>query len=181
MTKDKIKPFLPYIGLPVVLLALAILQVNRIVLVVLLLNLLLAGFGYVASVIDIKTKTIPNMLVLAMLAGWVLVIVPHLFINTDSTINLLWDSLLGFAVCAAMFLIIYIISRKGLGGGDVKFMAVAGLYLGLSGVLPATLYGTILAALAGLILIILKKIGRKDSIPLVPFLYIGILITLFLM
>jgi len=41
------------------------------------------------------------------------------------------------------------------------------------------LYGTILAALTGLILILLKKLGRKDAMPLAPFIYAGILITVF--
>ena len=59
-----------------------------------------------------------------------------------------------------------------LGGGDVKFVAAAGLFLGFARIIPATLYGTILAALTGLALIALKKIGRKDKMPLAPFLYI---------
>ena len=76
-------------------------------------------------------------------------------------------------------MLIYIISRNGLGGGDVKFMAVAGLYLGFSGTVPAILYGTLLAAFTGLVLIVLKKLGRKDTMPLVPFLFVGIMITIF--
>jgi prepilin signal peptidase PulO-like enzyme (type II secretory pathway) len=67
-----------------------------------------------------------------------------------------------------------------LGGGDVKFMSVAGLYLGFSGTIPVILFGTVIAALTGLVLILLKKINRKDSIPLAPFLFIGIIITVFL-
>ena len=49
----------------------------------------------------------------------------------------------------------------------------------MSAVLPAILYGSILAALFSLILMAAKKLGRKDTIPLVPFLYLGILIVLF--
>ena len=40
------------------------------------------------------------------------------------------------------------------------------------------LYGSVLAAVAGLLLILGKKITPKDAIPLVPFLYIGMLLTL---
>ena len=72
------------------------------------------------------------------------------------------------------------VSRKGLGGGDVKLMAVSGLYLGAGSVLPAMLYGSVLAAVTAGVLIALKKIGRKDAIPLVPFLYAGMLITVFI-
>jgi len=92
---------------------------------------------------------------------------------------LLKDSVLGFLIGGGMFLFVYIVSKKGLGGGDVKFMAVAGLFLGLSGVFTTMFYGTCLAAAFGLLLIALKKIGRKDAIPLAPFLYVGIIVTVF--
>jgi prepilin signal peptidase PulO-like enzyme (type II secretory pathway) len=59
-------------------------------------------------------------------------------------------------------------------------MAGAGLYLGFSGIIPSMLYGTVLAALTGLALMLLRKIGRKDTIPLAPFLYVGMLITVLL-
>jgi len=106
--------------------------------------------------------------------------VPQLFFNTEAVLPVLKNAILGFAVCGGLLLLVYCVSRKGLGGGDVKFMTAAGLYLGFQGVLPAMLYGSVLAALFGIALMLLKKIGRKDSIQLVPFLYAGILITVFL-
>jgi len=137
------------------------------------------SFGYVAMVYDINTKRIPNMLVSLMVLGWVMLIVPMLFIETQSAVKLIAESLLGLLIGGGLFLLVYIISRRGLGGGDVKFMAAAGLYLGLGETIPAILYGTVLAAITGLILLILKKIGSKDTMPLAPFLFIGIMITVF--
>ena len=136
-------------------------------------------FGYAAMVFDLKTKLIPNGLVLAMLGVWLFTMTLKLFVDTDAAVRLLRDSILGFTIGGGLFLVVYIISRKGLGGGDVKFMAAAGLYLGLGGTIPVILYGTVLAAATGGLLILLKKIGRKDAIPLAPFLFIGILITVF--
>jgi len=104
---------------------------------------------------------------------------PKLVVDTEIAVELLLNALLGFAVGGGLFLIVYFISRKGLGGGDVKFMAAAGLYIGFSGTMTAMLCGTILAALTGLTLILAKKIGRKDQMPLAPFIYIGILIAVF--
>ena len=142
---------------------------------------ILAIFGYIAAVFDIKLKKIPNSLILATIAAWVLIMTPKLFLDADSAIMLLVDSTIGFAIGGGIFLFVYIISRKGIGGGDIKFMAVTGLYLGYYGVLPAMLCGTISAALTGFALILLKKIGRKDAIPLAPFLCAGILVTVFLL
>jgi len=141
---------------------------------------LLIILSYIAMVTDINTKQIPNALILAMLAGWLLLIMPMIFIDMENGIRVLMDSIYGLLLGGGLFLLVYLLSRKGLGGGDVKFMSVAGLYLGFSATIPVILFGTILAALTGLVLILLKKINRKDSIPLAPFLFIGILITVFL-
>ena len=140
---------------------------------------LLVAFGYAAAVFDIKTKKIPNGLVLTMLAAWAVTLAPKIIIDAGAAVELIKSSALGFAAGGLIFLAVYIISRKGLGGGDVKFMAAVGLYIGFSGALAAMLYGTLLAALTGVTLLLMKKIGRKDAIPLAPFLYAGILIALF--
>jgi len=179
MTKEKLKLYLPYLGLPIFIATFIILKINHLDTLNLLLFLLLIIFGYIASVIDLTTKTIPNILVLAMLGVWVIFIIPQLFVNIDRTISVLWESGFGFAISGTLMMIVYLISRKRLGGGDVKFMAAAGLYLGMSYVLSAMLFGSILAGLTGITLIIIKKKGRKDTIPLAPFLFLGILITVF--
>jgi len=180
MTKEKLKPLLPYAGIPPIAAALYVLNaVAGTDMFILLWLLLIVIFGYVAAVLDVKDKKIPNRLVLVMLGTWALTMTPKLIVDTEPAISFLLDALLGFAVGGGLFLLVYAVSRKGLGGGDVKFMAAAGLYLGFAGTMTAMLYGTILAALAGLVLILAKKIGRKDQIPLAPFIYAGILLTVF--
>jgi len=179
MTNDNFKLALPYIGLPVISITFLVIYLGSINPFFMLLHQLIIVFGYIAAVSDIKTKKIPNTLVLAMLGVWVIVMVPQLFSNVSVTVDLLIESLLGFLVGGGLFLLVYVVSRKGLGGGDVKFMAAAGLYLGFAGVVPTMLYGTVLAGIVGLALLLMKKIGKKDAIPLAPFLYVGMLITLF--
>ena len=179
MVKDKYKTWLPYAGIPLVLAALLLARADRIDVFVLLWYSLVVVFGYVAAVLDVKIRKIPNNLVLVMLGAWILTMAPKLLIDTGAAVVLLLDALLGFAVGGGLFLLVYFVSRKGLGGGDVKFMAAVGLYVGFSGTMTSMLYGTILAALTGLVLILTKKLGRKDPMPLAPFIYIGILITVF--
>ena len=115
-----------------------------------------------------------------MVGTWVLIIVPQLFFQTEKAIAIMISDLIGFVMGGLLFLIVYLVSRKGLGGGDVKLMAASGLYLGFRNVLPAMLYGSVLSSVFAIVLILAKKIGRKDAIPLVPFLYIGMLITVLL-
>jgi len=168
------------IGLIVILSVWAIMFAGALSAFSLFRTALLLILSYIAMVIDINTKQIPNILIIAMITGWLLLITPMIFLNTEYGIGTLVDSIYGLLIGGGLFLLVYLLSRKGLGGGDVKFMSAAGLYLGFSGTIPVILFGTILAAMTGLVLILLKKINRKDSIPLAPFLFIGILITVFI-
>ena len=64
-----------------------------------------------------------------------------------------------------------------MGGGDIKLMAAAGLFLGWKGVLVAMIVGSLIGAIVSLTLIAMKKKKRKDLIPFGPFLCLGILIA----
>lgn len=143
-------------------------------------EIIVTVFAAAAAFFDIKTRRIPNKLLLIMLAVWLLLLTHELFVNSSVILMKLLDAALGFLLGGGIFLAVYFASRKNLGAGDVKFMAVAGLYLGFGSTIPAIFYGTTLAALTGLILILFKKITRKDMLPLAPFLLAGIALTVFI-
>jgi len=146
----------------------------------LIFHVMILIFGGIAAVFDIKTRRIPNKLVLVMLAAWILAVVPKLFLDIDAAVAHMVNSILGFLIGGGLFVLVYLLSRKGLGGGDVKFMAVSGLYIGFGGAISTIFIGSVLAAITGGALILFKKIKRKDPIPLVPFLFAGILVTVLL-
>ena len=148
--------------------------------ITILWSIMLIFFGIMASIIDIKTKKVPNSLILIMFTAWFITMIPMLFINSQEATFVFFDSCLGLMLGGGLFLLVYIISSRGLGGGDVKFMAAAGLYLGLYGVIPAMFLGSALAALTVLILLLFKKIKRKDTIPLIPFLSVGMIAAVLL-
>lgn len=179
MTSWNWKSIVPYSGIPALGAILWMLQRNQQENIVLLLWELLLLFGYLAAWRDIREQRIPNRLVIAMLGVWVLVIVPQMFLRMEYALYLILSSVVGFLLAGTVFVIVYLVSRKGLGGGDVKLMAVSGLYLGTNNVLPAMLYGSIFAGITGAILIMSKKIRPKDTIPLVPFLYAGMVLAVF--
>ena len=177
------KNTLPYIGLSLANAAIIIktaLSANSPDALTLLRYALLVTFSYLAAITDLKTKTIPNRLILHMLAAWLIVISIHVFWDISSIISVLMSSVFGLIVGGGMFLLVYMVSNKGLGGGDVKFISVAGLFLGFDKTIQAILYGTTIAALISLVLIWQKRINRKDTVPLAPFLFIGVVITLLL-
>ena len=64
------------------------------------------------------------------------------------------------------------------GGGDVKLMAAGGSLFGANGIWQAFFTGILLAGIWTIVMLLCKKVKRKSSIPLGPFLSAGMLISL---
>lgn len=120
--------------------------------------------------IDIRTMEIPNSLNL-MLAVSAL---PILLSENNAVLS----SLLG-AAAAALPLAVIAACTGGIGGGDVKLMAAAGLTLGAAKILLALFLGCLSAAVFAVVMILSKKLHWKSYLPLAPFLALGIIITIF--
>lgn len=169
-----------WLALPVILVGYAALKGGGQSPTMLVLRLVLLAMGYAAALTDFLEKRVPNRLVAALAVAWLLILAPLVLYDPDAAIAIGVSGLLGFVIAGVVLLVVYFVSRKGLGGGDVKLMSVAGLYLGYNGALSALLYGSVLSAVTALALILTKKMTAKDAIPLVPFLYVGILVTEFI-
>ena len=88
------------------------------------------------------------------------------------------SSLLGVAIGFGLMMLPYLISRGGMGAGDVKLAALIGLVNGFPLVLVALLVGIIAGGLVAAVLLISRLVGRKDAIPFGPFLVTGVVVSL---
>jgi len=88
------------------------------------------------------------------------------------------NGVIGGAIGFVFLLIPLLIYPKGMGWGDVKMAGLIGLVTGSRLVLVALLMGTILGALVGVILVLLKIKKRKEAIPFGPFLSLATMATL---
>jgi len=103
-----------------------------------------------------------------------------LAIRVIGGVGALIDGLAGAAIGGGIFAFIIFASRGGMGWGDTSFMAGFGAVLGWKMTLLA-FYSGIMAGGAGIAWLMLRgkvKWGRKDSVPLVPYLAAGGLFTL---
>jgi len=76
-------------------------------------------------------------------------------------------------------LLIAVVTKGAMGGGDIKLMAVLGLWLGLKYTLLTLFLSFFLGGLISIILIAFKLKGRKDMIPFGPFIVLATIVTLF--
>ena len=140
----------------------------------------IVALGCIAAITDLFTRKVPNKLLLIMLGIWICLAMTRVLIDFEYGMQSLIASAIGFLIGGGLTLIVYIISRNGLGAGDVKFMGLAGLYLSYRWVLAVMFVGGILCLISAAILMLLKKTKLSDALPLVPFLYAGIILTVFL-
>lgn len=122
------------------------------------------------SIIDVIMKEIPNIFPILI---FVLGIVGVTY-NSDQ-----WRaSLIGMLGIGLFLFFLYLITKgRGIGGGDVKFLAASGFFLGIYHIVISFILGCLLAFLGQSIL---WCMGRKSrTFPFGPYLCFGILIDIF--
>jgi leader peptidase (prepilin peptidase) / N-methyltransferase len=132
----------------------------------------LVSLFIIITVSDIKYMLIPDKILL-FFAG--IFILERIFIPLSPW----WDSLLGATIGFTLLLVISIVSKGGMGGGDIKLYALLGFVLGTKLVLMSLFIATLLGALIGMIGIGLGLVERKKPIPFGPFIAVGTLIAYF--
>jgi leader peptidase (prepilin peptidase) / N-methyltransferase len=150
---------------------------------------IIAAYSYIyitIAIIDLKHQLILNKIVYPSLIA-ALVIAPFFvqggnlisgrFHFGDIQIGIL-NALIGAGVGFIFLLIPAIISRGGMGFGDVKMAALIGLTTGFPGVLVAILGGIILGGLVAIVLLVSGLKKRKEAIPFGPFLSLATIVTL---
>lgn len=73
----------------------------------------------------------------------------------------------------------YLFGKEGMGGGDIKLLAMIGAFLGWKPAVMTIMVGSFLGSLVGVTLIAAQVIKREDYIPFGPFLVCGALVALF--
>ncbi len=122
-------------------------------------------FGLLAtfSFLDLRDRRVPNTIVYPAV-GFGLVV--PLFAGLDATLVALEGGVISFALMLALA----IASRGAMGMADVKVAALCGLLLGPVAALAMLALASILAAVVGLALLLTRRVGLRDALPLVPFL-----------
>lgn len=117
------------------------------------------------SISDIKYRIVPDQLVFLLAVSAVGTIQYHM-----GWMDMLCGAALGTGIMALTALIGKAMYRRdAVGGGDIKLFAALGLVLGVRGVLVVFMLSALIAGAHMVWLLARKKIKRKDTIPMVPY------------
>lgn len=119
--------------------------------------------------IDYKNKIIPNRLLLFLFEAGIIFTfiysVNSLFIARDYLIAMV----LGFAIFGIISLLGRLIAGKeAMGMGDVKLLAVLGLFFGIPLTIAIAIISFVISAIIGIVILIRKKKENKEYVPFGP-------------
>ena len=125
------------------------------------------------TLIDLDVRRIPN----AITAPAALLALPLAAVTEPGFIP---EQPIAGAAATVFFLLPALISRKGMGMGDVKPAGVLGLYLGAA-VAPAIMIALVAGTVVGVVVIARSGVaeGRKTAVPFGPFLALGATVSIF--
>lgn len=131
----------------------------------------------VITFIDLDHKIIPDII---SLPGIVVGFGCSFLLPTPGFLN----SAIGIAVGGGILIIIaagyyFLTGSEGMGGGDIKLLAMIGAFLGWRGVMVTLLAGSFTGAFIGLIFMAIFGKNTKYALPFGPFLAAGALVYLF--
>jgi leader peptidase (prepilin peptidase)/N-methyltransferase len=136
--------------------------------------------------IDLEHKILPNKIVYpAMIFAIVIAALGSIFgfepRGIADTGFRLWivDAAIGGSTGFGLLLLIALLSRGGMGWGDVKLAGLIGLVTGFPLIFLALFLGMVSGGITAAILLISKLKSRKDAIPFGPFLSLAAMATLF--
>ena len=93
------------------------------------------------------------------------------------------DSLLGILLGGGILMLIaygyeFLAKREGMGGGDIKLLAMLGAFLGWKAIFPIVFLASFAGTLIGVPLMLLQKKDGKLALPFGPFLALAAIIYL---
>jgi len=130
----------------------------------------------IVSCIDLAHTIIPDAITLP---GTVVGLGTSLWLTPVGLRNAILGVLLGSGLFLLMAILsVVMLKREGMGGGDIKLIAMLGAFLGWHAVLVTIFLAAVLGASVGLTLILLRRKGRREPLPFGPFLALGALLAM---
>jgi leader peptidase (prepilin peptidase) / N-methyltransferase len=138
-----------------------------------------AALFIVVFVIDIEHELILNKVVYpALIVALLFSLVPQPWLPRWVVSTGIANAAMAGAIGFAIFFLIAVVSRGGMGWGDVKLVALIGLATGF----PLVLFTIVLAAIIGTIVAVALMIARRrrfrEALPFGPFLAVATMIAL---
>lgn len=124
--------------------------------------------GWVAWV-DVKKQRISNGVLVFLILNRTFVLILGWMSGDERGMEAIW----GFLIGGGVFFLVYWGTKGGVGGGDVKLLAVVGYYVGGEWVWDVMFWAALLAVLGGV-----RGIGKKKGVAFGPYVLLGTVLVM---
>ncbi|WP_163971633.1 prepilin peptidase [Oceanobacillus halotolerans] len=138
----------------------------------LVIALLLVSMLVILLVTDITYMLIPNKILLFFLPLFV-------FMRVIVPLDPWWSPIVGASIGFVIIMVVILVSRGGMGAGDMKLFTVLGVVLGTENILLAFFLSCMIGAVIGVVLLVVGAIDRKQPVPFGPYIVVATLVTYF--
>ncbi len=135
-----------------------------------LIGLLLISMTVIITVSDLKYMLIPNRILLAFAPLFII-------LRCIFPIESIWQHLWGALIGGGFLLLVAIVTKGGMGMGDVKLFMLLGWIIGFPNLIPAFILACLAGTIVGGGLLLFRIVQRKQPIPFGPFLALGTLLA----
>jgi leader peptidase (prepilin peptidase) / N-methyltransferase len=139
----------------------------------------------VISFIDLDVRIVPDVISLpGIIVGLCLSIIGYFTVGESSIIPSPVSSLIGILVGGGFLLATAWIYEKitgveGMGGGDIKLLAMIGAFLGWPSIPVTLFFASLVGSVVGIGCMLITGAGRRLALPFAPFLCSGALLFIF--
>ncbi|MFD1018914.1 prepilin peptidase [Thalassobacillus hwangdonensis] len=133
--------------------------------------ILLVSLSVIILVSDLLYMIIPDRLLLFFLPLFII-------LRVLAPLDPWYASLIGAIGAYLLIALIILISKGGMGGGDMKLLALLGILFGYK-IIMVFFLSTLIGALVTIALLATKTVNRKQPVPFGPFIIMAALLTYF--
>ena len=150
-------------------------------------NFVLVAALIIITFVDLDVRIVPDVISIPGIGLGLLASLIQYQWSIDRLSNLPSpiSSLVGILIGGGSLLLVawayqFFTGVEGMGGGDIKLLAMIGAFLGWPSVPVALFFASLTGSVVGLIFMFWKGVGSKYALPFAPFLCLGAVVYLFL-
>ena len=142
--------------------------------------IVLLAILFIAANTDARERLIPNKLVLSGIVLRVIFWIVELITIPDNFLDIVKNDLYACLLVVLFFVVGVLLVKGGIGMGDIKLMLVMCLFQGFYGVVSSLFCSLFVAFVYAIIVLLLRKKTKKDSVAFAPAILLGTALSVFL-
>ena len=135
------------------------------------------GITGAAAITDYKRRKILNEFIAFGAITRAVIYVLEFIFERATFLYVLKNDIIGFLLGFVLLFVVALISRGGIGYGDVKLFGVIGVMVGSTGLYTTLLLSLVINSIAALGMIAAKKKTFKSTLPMAPFIYAAFIVV----